>query len=81
MRLPDPTADALLSAAPVSAFGFLGSNPGAITVQGSQLTVAEGTGISLVGGDITCKAARSSSKRTDQLGQCERKPSNSQGRG
>src|SRR5262252_8058149 len=45
--------DALLSVAPVAAFGFLGSNPGAITVQGSQLTVAEGTGISLVGGNIT----------------------------
>ncbi len=29
---------------------LLGSNPGAITVQGSQLSVADGTGISLVGG-------------------------------
>lgn len=46
-------ADALLSTAPVAAFGFLGSNPGAITLQGSQLTVADGTGISLVGGNIT----------------------------
>ena len=45
--------DALLSAAPVAAFGFLGSNPGAITVQGSQFTVTPGTGISLVGGNIT----------------------------
>ena len=45
--------DALLTAAPVAAFGFLGSNPGAITIQGSQLTVTEGTGISLVGGNIT----------------------------
>src|SRR5215472_486283 len=50
---PKASADALLSTAPVAAFGFLGSNPGAITVQGSQLTVAEGTGISLVGGNIT----------------------------
>src|SRR5215217_9649940 len=50
---PSAATDALVSAAPVAAFGFLGSNPGAITVQGSQLTVAEGTGISLVGGDIT----------------------------
>ena len=48
--------DLLLSAAPVAAFGFLGSNPGAITVQGSQLSVAEGTGISLVGGNITVQA-------------------------
>src|SRR5215472_11053978 len=51
--VPDAAADALLSAAPVAAFGFLGSNPGAITVQGSQLTVTPGTGISLVGGNIT----------------------------
>jgi filamentous hemagglutinin family protein len=50
--VPSP-ADALLTAAPVAAFGFLRSNPGAITVQGSQLTVAEETGISLVGGNIT----------------------------
>ena len=48
--IPSASADALLSAAPVAAFGFIGSNPGAITVQGSQLTVAEGTGISLIGG-------------------------------
>jgi filamentous hemagglutinin family protein len=51
--IPNASADALLSAAPVAAFGFLGSNPGAITVQGSHLTVTEGTGISLVGGNIT----------------------------
>lgn len=51
--IPNASADALLSAAPVAAFGFLGSNPGAITVQGSQLTVTEETGISLVGGNIT----------------------------
>src|SRR5678816_512500 len=39
---PNPAADALLSASPVAAFGFLGSNPGAITVQGSHLAVPEG---------------------------------------
>jgi filamentous hemagglutinin family protein len=49
--IPGP-ADALLTAAPVAAFGFLGSNPGAITVQGSQFTVTEGTGISMIGGEI-----------------------------
>src|SRR5262249_14906035 len=38
----------VLTTAPVAAYGFLGSNPGAITVQGSQLTVAQG--ISLIGG-------------------------------
>src|SRR5215469_7232568 len=54
--VPHAAADALLSAAPVAAFGFLGSNPGAITVQGSQLTVANGTGISLVGGNITIQS-------------------------
>jgi filamentous hemagglutinin family protein len=37
--MPNATADALLSIAPVAAFGFLGKNPGAIAVQGSQLTV------------------------------------------
>src|SRR5262245_30936894 len=54
--VPNPGADALLSTAPVAAYGFLGSNPGAITVQGSQLTVADGTGISLVGGNITIQS-------------------------
>ena len=53
---PSASADLLLSTAPVAAFGFLGSNPGAITVQGSQLSVAEGTGIALVGGNITVQA-------------------------
>ena len=53
---PNATADALLSTAPVAAYGFLGSNPGAITVQGSQLTVTDGAGISLVGGDITIQS-------------------------
>ena len=56
MRSPMQPADALLTASPVAAFGFLGSNPGAITVQGSQFTVTEGTGISLVGGNITIES-------------------------
>ncbi|HEY3475891.1 MAG TPA: filamentous hemagglutinin N-terminal domain-containing protein, partial [Anaerolineales bacterium] len=47
----------ILTAAPVAAFGFLGSNPGAISLQGSQLAVAEGTGITLVGGDIASQGA------------------------
>src|SRR5262249_24841956 len=54
--IPNPAADALLSTVPVAAFGFLGSNPGAITVQGSQFTLAQGTGISLVGGNITIQS-------------------------
>lgn len=54
--VPNPAADALLSTSPVVAYGFLGSNPGAITVQGSHLTVADGTGISLIGGNITVQS-------------------------
>jgi len=50
--VPNPAADGLLSTAPVAAYGFLGSNPGAITVQGSQLTVTPGQSLSLVGGNI-----------------------------
>jgi filamentous hemagglutinin family protein len=49
----DPARVSLLTSAPVDAFGFLGSNAAAITVQGSQLTVSEGHGISLIGGNIT----------------------------
>jgi filamentous hemagglutinin family protein len=46
--------DALLSIAPVAAFGFLGTNPGGgISVDGSILSVGEGQTLSLVGGDIT----------------------------
>ena len=53
--VPNAAADSLLTASPVAAFGFLGSNPGAITVQGSQF-VTEGAGISLVGGNITIQS-------------------------
>jgi len=56
LAIPNTTADGLLSAAPVAAFGFLGSNPGAITVQGSQLSVTPGQSISLVGGSITVQS-------------------------
>ena len=54
--IPNSTADALLTALPVASFGFLGSNPGAITVQGSQFSVTDGQSISLVGGSITIQA-------------------------
>ncbi len=50
------TQDASISSAPVAAFGFLGSNPGAITVQGGELTVLPGENISLVGGNITIES-------------------------
>ena len=45
-----------LTTAPVAAFGFLGSNPAAIQVEGSTLTLATGTGLSFVGGDISIGA-------------------------
>lgn len=45
--------DALLSVAPVTAFGFLGNNPETISVKGSTLSIGEGQTLSLVGGDIT----------------------------
>ena len=48
----DPAQVNLLTSASVDVFGFLGSNPGAITIQGSQFTVAEGHRISLIGGNI-----------------------------
>lgn len=50
------TADALLNASPVAAFGFLGSNPGAIIVRGSELKVTDGASVALVGGNITIES-------------------------
>lgn len=47
----DTTATSLLTTASVAAFGFLDSNPAAIAVQGSTLTVGSGQSISLVGGN------------------------------
>ena len=58
--------DASISSAPVAAFGFLGSNPGAITVQGSQLAVSEGQGISLVGGNHDAHGGSSDIPRTNR---------------
>jgi hypothetical protein len=49
-------ANSVLTSAPVAAYGFLGSNPGAITVQGSQFSVTPGQSISLVGGNITVQS-------------------------
>jgi filamentous hemagglutinin family protein len=49
--VPDAVADALLSSAPVAAFGFLGSNSAAIAIQDSTLTVAQGQTLSMVGGN------------------------------
>src|SRR5207253_1393990 len=52
----DPAKASVLTNAPVAAFGFLGSNPGAITVQGSQFSVTDGQSISLVGGNVTIQS-------------------------
>ncbi len=45
------TETGLLTSAPVTAFGFLNSNPAAIAVQGSTLTAQPGESISLLGGN------------------------------
>ncbi len=52
----DPAKGTVLTSSPVAAFGFLGSNPGAITVQGSQLSITPGQSLSLVGGNITIQS-------------------------
>src|SRR5262245_2411673 len=52
----DAAKGSILTSSPVAAFGFLGSNPGAITVQGSQLSVTPGQSLSLVGGNITVQS-------------------------
>ena len=52
----DPAQASVLTNAPIAVFGFLGSNPGAIIVRGSEFSVADGQRISLVGGNITIQA-------------------------
>jgi filamentous hemagglutinin family protein len=42
--------ESLLTVASPAAFGFLGNNPAAITIQGSSLKVSEGKAMSVVGG-------------------------------
>ncbi len=54
----DSALPSLLTSSPVAAFGFLGPNPAAITVQGSMLTTQPGQSISLVGGNITVEAGK-----------------------
>ena len=44
--------ESVLTVAQPAAFGFLGSTPGAIAIQGSSLRVPEGKTLSVVGGDI-----------------------------
>jgi filamentous hemagglutinin family protein len=63
--IPNATADALLSTAPVAAYGFLVANPVAITVQGSQLKIPEGHQISLIGGNIAIQEGTLENERTE----------------
>jgi filamentous hemagglutinin family protein len=50
-------ANDVLTAAPVSAFGFLNSTPGAISFQDSSLSVPAGQSFSVIGGNITLSGA------------------------
>ena len=47
----DPAQQSLLTSTPVAAFGFLGSNPAAISVQGSTLSIQTDQSLALVGGN------------------------------
>jgi filamentous hemagglutinin family protein len=44
--------ESMLTVASPTAFGFLGTNPAAIAIQGSSLQVLEGKALSVVGGDV-----------------------------
>ncbi|NOT21995.1 MAG: filamentous hemagglutinin N-terminal domain-containing protein [Nitrospiraceae bacterium] len=48
--VPDVVADALLTAAPIAAFGFLGSNAASIAIEGGNLVVADGKTQAFIGG-------------------------------
>src|SRR5919109_3518410 len=50
--------NSVLTVAPPEAFGFLGENPGPITVTGSTLEVSEGKTLGLEGGDISLSGGR-----------------------
>jgi filamentous hemagglutinin family protein len=50
--------ESVLTVAPPAAFGFLGSNPAGITIQGSTLQVPTGKALSVVGGDLEIAGQR-----------------------
>jgi filamentous hemagglutinin family protein len=52
-----PVQDAGLTAAPVSAFGFLNATPQPVSFVGTQLYPAHGTGIHVIGGDLSLNDA------------------------
>ena len=54
-KVSTPESLSLLSTVPVTAFGFLGSNPAAIAIQGSTFRVAQGQTLSFVGGNTGFK--------------------------
>lgn len=62
----DMTATSLLTNAPIAAFGFLGSNPAAIAVHGSTLTVEPGQSLSLIGGNITVGSSSATNGNVQQ---------------
>ncbi|MDQ3831463.1 MAG: hypothetical protein M3361_19635, partial [Candidatus Tectomicrobia bacterium] len=45
--------ESVLTVASPAAFGFLGTNPAAMTLEGTRLRVNEGEALSVVGGDLT----------------------------
>ncbi len=49
----DPAGPSLLTAAPVTAFGFLGSNAASIAIQGGTLEVPDGKTLAFIGGPRT----------------------------
>jgi filamentous hemagglutinin family protein len=49
----NPAVPSVLTSSPPEAFGFLGTSPGSIALEGSSLAVPEGKDLSLVGGDIS----------------------------
>ena len=54
----DPAKQSSFVSAEPSAFGFISNTPNKIEVSGSQLSVAEGKTLSLVGGDISLDGAQ-----------------------
>ena len=49
--------DSVLSSAPPTAFGFLQSDPGGLSIDGSILTVQGNNSLSVIGGDVTIEDA------------------------
>gem|GEM_PF-859442 len=49
----DPAGPSLLTSAPVTAFGFLGSNAASIAIQGGTLEVPDGKALAFIGGPRT----------------------------